>query len=105
MRTADFFTLLASAVRNNLDVWAGFHNILDRLLAGETDCESRRPGAWRRARPEAIRSSLPPRALRATVAKSPGSLARHCSLAFSQPLRGRRPAPTDAPQLSHLFSQ
>ena len=38
-RAADFFTLVASAVRNDLDVWAYVKDVLDRLLAGETDYE------------------------------------------------------------------
>jgi transposase len=54
-RTADFFTLVASAVRNDLDVWAYLKDVLDRLLAGETDYETLRPDVWRTAHPEAIR--------------------------------------------------
>jgi transposase len=54
-RTADFFTLVTSAVRNDLDVWAYFKDVLDRLLAGETDYESLRPDVWRAAHPEAVR--------------------------------------------------
>jgi transposase len=54
-RTADFFTLVTSAVRNDLDVWAYLKDVLDRLLAGETNYESLRPDVWRAAHPEAIR--------------------------------------------------
>jgi transposase len=54
-RTADFFTLVASAVRNDLDVWAYVKDVLDRLLAGETDYEPLRPDVWRESHPEAIR--------------------------------------------------
>ena len=36
-RTADFFSLVASAVRNDIDVWAYLKDVLERLLAGETD--------------------------------------------------------------------
>jgi len=54
-RAADFFTLVTSAVRNDLDVWAYLKNVLDRLLAGQTDYESLRPDAWRQSHPEAIR--------------------------------------------------
>lgn len=54
-RTADFFTLVASAVRNDLDVWAYVKDALDRLLAGETDYEPLRPDVWRESHPEAIR--------------------------------------------------
>jgi transposase len=54
-RAADFFTLVASAVRNDLDVWAYVKDALDRLLAGETDYEPLRPDVWRESHPEAIR--------------------------------------------------
>ena len=54
-RAADFFTLVASAIRNDLDVWAYLKDVLDRLLAGETDYEPLRPDRWREAHPEAIR--------------------------------------------------
>ena len=54
-RTANFFTLVASAVRNDLDVWDYLKDVLDRILAGETDYESLRPDVWRTAHPEAIR--------------------------------------------------
>jgi transposase len=55
-RAADFFTLVSSAVRNDLDVWAYLKNVLDRLLAGETDYAALRPDVWRHAHPEAIRN-------------------------------------------------
>ncbi|MFQ5464025.1 MAG: IS66 family transposase [Phycisphaerae bacterium] len=54
-RAADFLTLVSSAVRNDLDVWAYIKNVLDRLLAGETDYAALRPDAWRLAHPEATR--------------------------------------------------
>ena len=54
-RAADFLTLVSSAVRNDLDVWAYIKDVLDRLLAGETDYAALRPDAWRKAHPEAIR--------------------------------------------------
>jgi hypothetical protein len=54
-RAADFFTLVASAVRNHLDVWAYVKDVLDRLLAGETDYHQLRPDVWAIAHPEAIR--------------------------------------------------
>ena len=55
-RAADFLTLVSSAVRNDLDVWAYIKDVLDRLLAGETDYAALRPDAWRREHPEAIRT-------------------------------------------------
>jgi len=54
-RAANFLTLVSSAVRNDLDVWAYIKDVLDRMLAGETDYAALRPDAWRLAHPEAIR--------------------------------------------------
>jgi hypothetical protein len=54
-RAADFFTLVSSAVRNDLDVWAYVKDVLDQLLAGSTNYESLRPDNWRHAHPESIR--------------------------------------------------
>ena len=54
-RAAGFLTLVSSALRNGLDVWAYIKDVLDRLLAGETDYAALRPDVWRVAHPEAIR--------------------------------------------------
>jgi transposase len=54
-RAADFLTLVSSAVRNDLDVWAYIKDVLDQLLAGSTDYESLRPDIWRQSHPESIR--------------------------------------------------
>jgi transposase len=54
-RAADFLTLVSSALRNDLDVWAYVKHVLDQLLAGCTDYESLRPDRWREAHPESIR--------------------------------------------------
>ena len=53
-RAADFITLVSSAWRNDLDVWAYIKDVLDRLLAGETDYAALRPDSWRQTHPEAI---------------------------------------------------
>lgn len=55
-RAADLFTILSSAVRNDLDVFAYVKDVPNRLMAGDTDYESLRPDAWRAAHPEAIRT-------------------------------------------------
>jgi transposase len=55
-RTADFFSLVSSALRNDLDVWAYVKDVLDQLLDGSTDYESLRPDLWKAAHPEAIRT-------------------------------------------------
>jgi transposase len=54
-RAADFLTLVSSAVRNDLDVWSYIKDVLDRLLAGETDYAALRPDVWAAAHPEKIR--------------------------------------------------
>ena len=54
-RAADLMTLVSSAHRNDLDVFAYVKDVLDRLLAGETDHHALRPDVWKQAHPEAIR--------------------------------------------------
>jgi transposase len=54
-RAADFLTLVSSAARNDLDVWAYLKHLLDRLLAGEQDYASLRPDRWAAAQPQHIR--------------------------------------------------
>jgi hypothetical protein len=54
-RAADFLTLVSSALRNDLDLWAYLKDVLDRLLAGETDYTVLRPDIWRQTHPDAIR--------------------------------------------------
>jgi len=54
-RAADFMTLVSSAVRNDLDVWAYLKDVLDQLLAGSIDYDALRPDIWRQAHPESIR--------------------------------------------------
>ena len=48
-------TLVSSAVRNDLDVVVYLKDILDRLLAGNTDFHAMRPDVWKQAHPEAVR--------------------------------------------------
>jgi hypothetical protein len=55
-RAADFFSLVSSAVRNDLDVWAYVKDVLDQLLAGSTDYEFLRPDIWKASHPESIRT-------------------------------------------------
>ena len=55
-RAADFLTLVSSAVRNDLDVWAYVKDVLDHLLAGSTDYESLRPDVWKQSHPQSIRT-------------------------------------------------
>ena len=54
-RAADLMSLVSSAHRNDLDVFVYVKDVLDRLLAGETDYDALRPDVWKQAHPEAVR--------------------------------------------------
>jgi len=55
-RMADLLTVVSSALRNDLDVWAYVKDVLDRLLSGSTDYASLRPDRWAASHPEHIRT-------------------------------------------------
>ena len=55
-RNAGFLTLVSSAHRNDIDVWAYVNDVLKRLLAGETDYEPLLPWNWAAAHPDSIRT-------------------------------------------------
>jgi hypothetical protein len=55
-RAASLMTLVSSAKRHQLDVWMYLKDILDRLLAGETDYSKFAPDVWKAAHPEAVRT-------------------------------------------------
>lgn len=55
-RAAGFLTLVSSALRSDLDVWAYIKDILDQMLAGSTDYESLRPDVWKTTHPTAVRT-------------------------------------------------
>ncbi len=54
-RSAGFLTLVSSAIRNDLSVWHYLHDVLTRLLAGETNYEPFLPWNWAAEHPEPIR--------------------------------------------------
>lgn len=54
-RAAMLMTLVSSAKRHHLDVWMYIKDVLDRLLAGETDYSRLIPDVWKVDHPEAIR--------------------------------------------------
>jgi hypothetical protein len=54
-RMADLLTVVSSAVRNHLDVWAYVKDVLDQLLAGRTDYDALRPDRWAASHREPIR--------------------------------------------------
>ena len=55
-RAARLMTVVSSAKRHSLDVWKYLKDVLDRLLAGETDYTKLLPDVWKREHPEAIRT-------------------------------------------------
>jgi transposase len=55
-RAAILYTVVASAARHNLDVWAYLRDVLERLAKGEPNLESLLPDVWAAAHPEAVRS-------------------------------------------------
>ena len=56
VRTADLMTLVSSAIRNDLHVWADIKGVRDALLAGSTDYHSLRPDIWAANHPDHIRT-------------------------------------------------
>ncbi len=53
-RAAHLMTLVSSAVRNDLDVWAFVRDVLDQLLSDVTDYHALLPHIWKQSHPEAI---------------------------------------------------
>ena len=54
-RAANLMSLVSSAARNDLDVFMYVKDVLDRLLAGETNYDTLRPDVWKQSHPEALR--------------------------------------------------
>jgi transposase len=55
-RAATLLTVISTALRNDLDVWAYLKDVLDQLLGGSTDYHSMRADVWKQAHPEFIRT-------------------------------------------------
>lgn len=53
--SASMYTLVSSAARHHLDVWAYVDDVLRKLSAGSTDYESLLPDRWRATHPESVR--------------------------------------------------
>jgi hypothetical protein len=49
-------TVIASAHRRDLDVWAYVRDALERLAKGETDLESLLPDVWKATHPQHVRT-------------------------------------------------
>ena len=52
---ASMYSLVTSAARHHLDIWAYVDDCLRKLAGGSTDYESLLPDVWRASHPEAIR--------------------------------------------------
>ncbi len=55
-RAATFFTIVSTAHRNDLDVWAYVKDVLDQLLAGWTDYHALQADVWKQSHPEHVRT-------------------------------------------------
>lgn len=53
---ATMTTLVASASRHSLDIWAYLDDVLQRLAAGEPDVDQLLPDRWRAAHPDSVRT-------------------------------------------------
>lgn len=54
-RTAVILTVIASAHRHDLDVWAYLRDVLERLAQGETNLEALLPDVWKASHPQHVR--------------------------------------------------
>jgi hypothetical protein len=55
-RAAVILTVIASAHRHDLDVWAYLRDILERLAKGETALEQLLPDLWKASHPQQVRT-------------------------------------------------
>jgi len=55
-RAAILYTVVASAARHDLDVWAYLREVMERLAQGENDLAALLPDVWATAHPDAVRS-------------------------------------------------
>jgi hypothetical protein len=55
-RTATILSVISSAHRHDLDVWAYLHDVLARLAGGACDLAALLPDAWKAAHPEHVRT-------------------------------------------------
>jgi transposase len=50
------YTLIASASRHNIDLWAYLDDVLRRMAGGEDHLDALLPDRWRQDHPESIRT-------------------------------------------------
>lgn len=76
-RMADLLTLVSSALRNDLDVWAYLKDVFDQLLAGSIDYASLRADRWATARTRSTFASTAPTPSTIAATAAPASKDRH----------------------------
>ena len=55
-RASVILTVIASAHRHDLDVWAYLHDVLQRLAEGQDNLEELLPDVWKAAHPQHVRT-------------------------------------------------
>ena len=55
-RAATIYTVVASAARHDLDLWAYLRDVLERLATGAEDLPALLPDAWAKSHPESVRA-------------------------------------------------
>jgi hypothetical protein len=55
-RAALLYTVVASAARHDLDIWAYLRDVLEKLAVGTGDLAQLLPDAWAVAHPESVRA-------------------------------------------------
>jgi transposase len=55
-RTATILSVISSAHRHDLDVWAYLHDVLEQLARGPRDLQALLPDVWKAAHPEHVRT-------------------------------------------------
>jgi transposase len=55
-RAATLYTVVSTALENDLDVWTYLKDVLDQLLAGSTDYHALRADVWKQSHPEHVRA-------------------------------------------------
>jgi transposase len=53
-RAATIYTIVASAARHDLDLWAYLRDVLERLATGAEDLAEILPDAWAKSHPESV---------------------------------------------------
>jgi len=55
-RASILYTIVASAARHDLDIWAYLREVMERLASGDAELPALLPDAWAATHPEAVRT-------------------------------------------------